>query len=324
MACSDRARSRVLKTLARFGHEPSLVADAGGGANSRVFLAEMPGGGRLSAKAYLAPTAEGRSRLEAEFSALAFLAEHGEYQTPQPVAADAQAQVGLYEFVDGAQVETPDQGHLDQALRFLERLHALAALPQAALLEPASAAVLESGALSRNVSGRLAALATIVGDSSESYEVRVFASDELMPSLERFARDEPSPGAWTLSPSDFGFHNVLERPGGKLCFLDFEYFGRDDPAKLLCDLLLHPGNRMDEVQRLELARRILPVYRDDGLALRAARLYPLAALMWCAIILNPLLPGHHLHGPHIAANRLAAARTMLDKARNGVDPGELS
>ena len=35
----------------------------------------------------------------------------------------------------------------------------------------------------------------------------------------------------TLSPSDFGFHNALRTPAGTMVFLDFEYFGWDDPAK---------------------------------------------------------------------------------------------
>src|SRR5207248_1561644 len=47
--------------------------------------------------------------------------------------------------------------------------------------------------------------------------------------------------ARTLSPSDFGFHNALRRPNGQLAFLDLEYFGWDDPAKTICDFLLHPG-----------------------------------------------------------------------------------
>ena len=43
-----------------------------------------------------------------------------------------------------------------------------------------------------------------------------------------------------LSPSDFGFHNALLGPDGKLCFIDFEYAGWDDPAKLICDFFCQP------------------------------------------------------------------------------------
>ena len=37
-----------------------------------------------------------------------------------------------------------------------------------------------------------------------------------------------------LSPSDFGFHNIVKNKK-KLYFLDFEYSGFDDPLKLLSD-----------------------------------------------------------------------------------------
>ena len=44
-----------------------------------------------------------------------------------------------------------------------------------------------------------------------------------------------------VSPSDFGFHNALRTEDGRLAFLDFEYAGWDDPAKLVCDFELQPA-----------------------------------------------------------------------------------
>jgi hypothetical protein len=43
-----------------------------------------------------------------------------------------------------------------------------------------------------------------------------------------------------VSPSDFGFHNSLIDSDGRASFLDFEYAGRDDPAKLICDFFCQP------------------------------------------------------------------------------------
>ncbi|HRD75978.1 MAG TPA: aminoglycoside phosphotransferase family protein, partial [Hyphomicrobiaceae bacterium] len=42
-----------------------------------------------------------------------------------------------------------------------------------------------------------------------------------------------------LSPSDFGFHNALS-DAGRVTFIDFEYAGRDDPAKLASDFCCQP------------------------------------------------------------------------------------
>ena len=50
----------------------------------------------------------------------------------------------------------------------------------------------------------------------------------------------------TLSPSDFGFHNAIRRSDDVLIFIDFEYFGWDDPAKTISDFLLHPAMQLNE------------------------------------------------------------------------------
>ena len=42
-----------------------------------------------------------------------------------------------------------------------------------------------------------------------------------------------------ISPSDFGFHNVIIRRRTNY-FIDFEFSGWDDPAKLYCDFILQP------------------------------------------------------------------------------------
>ena len=58
------------------------------------------------------------------------------------------------------------------------------------------------------------------------------------------------PQEWrSLVPSDFGFHNSLRRADGTLAFVDFEYFGWDDPVKLTADILLHPGQAARPPQR---------------------------------------------------------------------------
>ena len=52
-----------------------------------------------------------------------------------------------------------------------------------------------------------------------------------------------------LSPSDLGFHNCIKGNDGLLTFIDFDYFGWDDPVKLTCDFLLHPGMVLSDQQK---------------------------------------------------------------------------
>ena len=95
----------------------------------------------------------------------------------------------------------------------------------------------------------------------------------------------------TLSASDFGFHNCIKTFNGNLIFLDFDYFGWDDPVKVTADFIWHPAmnhsidftnkwiKSMEEIFSSE------PCYKDR---LKAA--IPLYGLRWVLIILNEFLP----------------------------------
>ena len=64
-------------------------------------------------------------------------------------------------------------------------------------------------------------------------------------------------------PSDFGFHNSLRREDGSLAFVDFEYFGWDDPVKLTADILLHPGSPLAASQRRRFRQAVCQLYGED-------------------------------------------------------------
>jgi len=98
-------------------------------------------------------------------------------------------------------------------------------------------------------------------------------------------------GPQTLSPSDFGFHNALRRPDGSLVFIDFEYFGWDDPVKLTADFLWHPAMRLDTAERRTFLKGVRELYGGDaGFLKRLAVSYPFYGIRWTLIILNEFLP----------------------------------
>src|SRR5690606_39056346 len=73
---------------------------------------------------------------------------------------------------------------------------------------------------------------------------------------------------------------------------DLEYFGWDDPAKLVSDFLLHPGHRLPAGQaaRFEAEARALFGADDPQFEARLTALFPLYGLCWCLILLNEFLP----------------------------------
>jgi hypothetical protein len=93
-----------------------------------------------------------------------------------------------------------------------------------------------------------------------------------------------------LSPSDFGFHNSLRERAGRLRFLDFEYAGWDDPAKLIVDFANQPDMILDRVLSDRFRGALINASADtDSLSRRATALEPVYIVKWACICLNDFL-----------------------------------
>ena len=95
----------------------------------------------------------------------------------------------------------------------------------------------------------------------------------------------------TLSSSDFGFHNCVKASDGSLTFLDFDYFGRDDPVKLTADFIWHPAMNLSAELKEKWQKAMMVLFSHDnqyGSRLNAAM--PLYGLRWAMIVLNEFLP----------------------------------
>jgi len=95
-----------------------------------------------------------------------------------------------------------------------------------------------------------------------------------------------------LSPSDFGFHNSLKSDEGVLTFIDFDYFGWDDPIKLTADFLWHPAMKLNTNLKEKWKQAMLELTSDDHyFKARFNAAMPLYGLRWAMIVLNEFLPG---------------------------------
>jgi thiamine kinase-like enzyme len=126
----------------------------------------------------------------------------------------------------------------------------------------------------------------------------------------------------TLSPSDFGFHNSIKNNNNELCFIDFEYFGYDDPVKLISDFYYHPGMNLNSIQKEYWLKQTLTIFGEE-VYLRANLCKPLYGLIWCLIILNDFRPEilerrisatteHNLNKSSLLQNQLNKARSLLN------------
>jgi hypothetical protein len=302
----------------------------GGGRNSRVYRVETPDS-VFALKRYPALEYDQRDRLRVETGALTWMARHGLDVVPRVIAVDAAANCVLLSWVPGSPVDVVGAADIDQAIEFLgalEKLRRTAPLPDAQL---ASEACLSGAEIVRQIKTRLSDLAALdnepalrlflQGDFACAFEGRLSTARETLSSAGISFDAELVAEQYSLVPSDFGFHNALRGVDGRLTFLDFEYFGWDDPVKLTSDTLLHPGTPIPHESQARFRKSAEKLYRGDpDFAPRLDALYPLFGLRWALILLNEFDPrrwqrrvaaGAVDDWPKAKARQLHAARAML-------------
>jgi phosphotransferase family enzyme len=274
-----------------------------GGRNNRVYRIEMENGPPLVLKRYFSDPRDTRDRLGVEWNFMNHAWSRGVRAVPKPLACDAAASAGLYSFVEGRRLTASalTSDHIGAAIDFVLAVNKL---PRPALA-PGSEACFSLAEHIATVERRVARLGGLDGGVPYAKEAQWLLSAKLFPAwaavkarLEAGAAaagltlDEMvGSNAICLSPSDFGFHNALLDETGKLTFLDFEYAGRDDPAKLVSDFFCQPEVPVPLAFHARFVDRL-----SEGLALDAAAVARCRLLLdtyqikWTCIILNDFVP----------------------------------
>jgi hypothetical protein len=300
-----------------------------GGGNSRLYRLGMDNKKSvLALKVYPDRQHDTRSRLQTEFYACKELERLG-YPVPKPYEADATLNWGLYEWVDGDLIDQEDERFLAEAAGFIERLYLDSrngsfshASNQWGL---ASEACLSGAEIVRQIEGRLSRLIAI-----KSPLLQQFLDEEFQPvfaSATANAREkcgdlfvaEIAQELRIASPSDFGSHNALRSSDGRTLFLDFEYFGWDDPVKLVADYYWHPAMCLGPSAKARWLAQCNRIFRADVFFERRLLSYlPLFGLKWSLIILNEFLPRNvavRLHAdPHKAGDLTRIRTAQLKKS----------
>lgn len=263
-------------------------------------------GSAVAVKAYFKSPQDPRDRMGCEVRALRFLRSEGLRDIPMPLARDDARHIAVYEFVAGQPLRAGEIGdaEVDHAVHFLQALKAIADSGKARNFPAASEACFSIDTLFQNLDDRFRQL----NEASASQPALAdFLRNEIIPFRKiagQQCRDhcrkhsiapnaEISMSERTLSPSDFGFHNALRGGDGRLVFLDFEYFGWDDPAKMVADFCLHPGMQLPPALKQRFFSGMMAALASvPKLQHRVRAVYSLFGLKWCAILLNEFTLGH--------------------------------
>jgi hypothetical protein len=271
----------------RTGHPARQMGAAN---RHRVFL--LTNGARQAVLKLHEPSAAGRRDGFAHEARLhSFYAEQAGDYVPRLLAQDAGCRALLFEYVQGAPLAGSGASSADvaQMVEFLLRTNRPEILERARQsgVPAASDCGLSAAEHWQCASSRLDALLGLKAADEAVVAMQDFVRSELRPAL---ATSKPDPGPAVLpclSPSDFGFHNVIRRESGSLCFIDFEHAGWDDPAKLSADFILQPEAPLSAAAA-EFSVQALNTTEPFGhdLASRVRQILPIQKCKWAAIILN--------------------------------------
>jgi Ser/Thr protein kinase RdoA (MazF antagonist) len=272
--------------------------------NNRLLRLRGADGRELVAKLYYR---DDRGRLEREFGAFRLLRERGLAAVPTAHLADAGDYYAVYSFEPG-RTRTAAELTLDE----LAAIGRLAAALQVRRPEDGGGLPLAFAArsLAERIDGlraRLAACRRAAAAPDAYGPLRAVVAEIDLPSvvdrLIAAATDgltaaelaEPVPeDLLRLNSGDFAPHNIVVRPDGSLCALDFEYAGWDDPAVVPVGFLA--ADQSDGLSPAQ-AGAFLNAYRaavdlPDRAFVHLDRLRALTELGWLLVNLSLMTPAH--------------------------------
>ncbi len=311
MICDFSARmSHVEELLSRTGINVAdfEVEKCTEGGNNKV-LKVLAGGRQFLAKWYVNDPMDCRNRLSGEWNFLKCAAQAGIQQVPRPYAVAEENNVALYEFIEGDTYRSEDitATRIEEAESFIRALNSATMRTTGRLLATASEACFSIDAHISLVQARLQRLVNIEALSEEDVAATRFIQElsvfwEQLKSVISTAcgtrgidmSRELSESERCISPSDFGFHNALLSNSKSTFFIDFEYAGWDDPAKLYADFFLQPALPVARKYKTNFRSAVLSHIKTalkDYHEFRAELLWELVGVKWCCIILNPFIAG---------------------------------
>ena len=304
-----------------------------GGGNS-VVLCVAGHAEKWAVKSY-PPYAPGqRDRLAAERMVYQFLNQHRIPAIPQLKTASEAERWLVIDWIEG---DVPDQyssSDVEQCIQFIRSISQLNALPGAKSLPLAAEPCLSLTILLDQIKQRLQRLQSL---PEKNPVLNAFLQNDFYPAFEQYqqqaldgycvnklkADTELAKNKRSLIPADFGFHNSIRDQSGKLYFFDFDYFGWDDPVKLLADILWHPKMRLSEEQKQQFIDGLSNVYSTDKTFLtRFYYTWPLFGLRWVLIFLNEFIPAFWQNRQHadaykeVAQNQAEAQVLQLNRAKS--------
>ncbi len=264
-----------------------------GRGNSAIYKLHLSNANKSALKIY--PEISYHDRLGSEFQSTKIFKELNINNVQRPISFDSSLGIATYEWIEGERISSYGIKELKAALSFLSILHQNSKAEQFKNFPMASDACPKGSDIEIQIKRRLLQFDEL---STKYSDLEKFLKNDFKPLFKEII--SWSQASWPsnlsyivpiekneliLSPSDFGFHNSLCSQNENLIFHDFEYFGWDDPVKLISDFSHNAAmNLTKEIEQLWFSE-VSEIYGKHLLG-RLSAAWPMYGLNWCLIILN--------------------------------------
>lgn len=266
-----------------------------GGINSAVYCVEVHKKPIAVLKKYRDDPYRNRQASEANF--LNFLELAMPEHSPRLLASLPSENISLIEWIEGKHNPMINEDIVNQFIDFQLTLDKFKSHQIAKIIGPAADAVLCPSMIIKQLNNRFERLSHLELHQEVTQflntKIKPYMSKSISQTLEAYERMNIDPEMpinkrfQTLIPSDFGTHNSIYCPNGKLVFIDFEFAGWDDPLTSIANFMIHPGINANMTTREPFKTKMFQYFKNVPLIKeRYSNLINLFGLRWCLIMLN--------------------------------------
>ena len=288
---------KEIKTYAEFISKKKIfrVNKIKGQRNSQLYKIIYKDGLIAALKNYPAEDLDRRKRLKREYESLQLMKKNGFKDVSKVLYQDENLNIIIFQWISGIKPIKIDNHELNKSINFIKKIKKISRKTVGNFYFDA----VESCKSLKDITSQINyKMNDLLKSKNNSEKFKHFLRFMLKPTYMNLHKEAKHSKMYKLfiqpinknyeilSPSDFGFHNAIKK-SKKIIFIDFEYFGKDDPVKLAADFLLHPGMKLKDDQKKKWLKAVLKVFkRDKYFEQRLKFLIPFYAIRWSLIVLN--------------------------------------
>jgi len=231
--------------------------------------------------------------------------------------------LSVFSYLSGKKINKIDNDNIKNSLRFIEKINSKNVGNKFEFASDGCSSVYDHIQI---VSKRIDNFNDLVEKNFKNKKIYFFLKKKLNPrfnfekklilqNYKKQVKDKFKKNELILSPSDFGFHNMLIK-NKKTYFFDFEYSGMDDASKLFCDYICQPDLQLNEKQ-IDLLLKKINIKNKNNLEIkkRIKLLLNIHRIKWCMVMLNIFLIKKKLN-MNLQTNLKNLQNSQLNKSIN--------